>query len=301
VLGGAATIASRPPGYRLDPESVRVDVAEFETAVAEARRATGQGQHGVASEGLRGALELWRGDLAADLVDIEWLELHRIRLSELRLSVVEDCFDADLADGRAGQLVPELETACRQHPLRERLWGQLMLALYRSGRQGDALRAYQRARDALVEELGVDPGPALQRLERSILSQSETVPEVSTDDPALTWLDVDGRTCRLDLVPSASPITIGRDPANRLPFAWDPRVSRRHAEVTFHDGEWRLSDDGWSSNGTWRNGERVAGTVTLAGGDLLRFGDTVLFVRLARPTTRRPPVAFGGETILTGD
>ena len=96
-------------------------------------------------------------------------ELHR--LEELRLAALEDRLDALLAAGRHSELVGELEALVESHPLRERLWGQLLLALYRSGRQADALDAYARARDELVEQLGVEPGPDLRRLQRGILEQ----------------------------------------------------------------------------------------------------------------------------------
>ena len=111
------------------------------------------------------ALALWRGDALADCRGGGWAAAEAVRLDELRLSTVEDRIDADLMLGQHGVLVGELESLVARHPLRERLWAALMLALYRAGRQADAVRAYQRARDVLVGELGLEPGAELRRLE----------------------------------------------------------------------------------------------------------------------------------------
>src|SRR5438552_90027 len=124
-----------------------------------------------AAETLRSALALWRGPALADLAWEPFAQGEIVRLEELRVAALEDRIDADLALGRHGQLVGELERLASEHPLRERLRGQLMLALYRSGRQADALAVYQRARRTLVEELGIEPGESLRKLERAILEQ----------------------------------------------------------------------------------------------------------------------------------
>ena len=116
------------------------------------------------------ALELWRGDALADCRGGGWAAAEAVRLDELRLSTVEDRIDADLMLGQHGVLVGELESLVARHPLRERLWAALMLALYRAGRQADAVRAYQRARDVLVGELGLEPGAELRRLEAAVLA-----------------------------------------------------------------------------------------------------------------------------------
>ena len=124
-----------------------------------------------ASERLREALDLWRGQPLADLDSAGFVQLERARLEELRLSAVEERLDADLALGRQAELVAELHALAREHPLRERLRAQLMLALYRSGRQAEALDVYQQGRRLLAEELGLEPGEALKRLEHAILEQ----------------------------------------------------------------------------------------------------------------------------------
>ncbi len=129
--------------------------------------------HSTRAAELAAALELWRGPALADFAYESWAQSEIARLEELRLVAVEARLDADLECGRDAELVGELETLVREQPLRERARGQLMLALYRSGRQAEALDAYAAARAALVDELGIDPGPELQALHHSILNQDE--------------------------------------------------------------------------------------------------------------------------------
>src|SRR5215218_1862605 len=172
---GAEAIATRRPGYVLDAEPAEIDLARFEGLRGEARRAFDGGDPGVASDKLREALALWRGDALADIAFEPSVHAEAARLEDLRLVALEDRIDADLALGRAGELSGELERLAAADPLRERLWAQLMLSLYRSGRQAEALDAYQRARRTLVSELGIEPGPALRDLERRILNQDPTL------------------------------------------------------------------------------------------------------------------------------
>ena len=152
-------------GYRLAIDPGAVDVFEFERLTQSGRSALTIGDAAGAAETLRRALDLWRGT-PTDLPQLEAL-----RLEELRLTAQEDRIDAELALGRHVQLVGELERLVAEQPLRERARAQLMLALYRSGRQADALAVYQRARRTLVEELGIEPGESLRKLERAILEQ----------------------------------------------------------------------------------------------------------------------------------
>jgi DNA-binding SARP family transcriptional activator len=174
ALGGEA-IVTRPPGYVVPVEPDALDLHRFERLVERGRGALAGGDADAASRTLREALDLWRGPPLADFAFEAWAQGAIARLEELRLVAVEDRIEADLALGRHAELVGELEAIVRAHPLRERPRGQLMLALYRAGRQAEALAAYQDARRALVEELGIDPGPALQRLERAILTQDESL------------------------------------------------------------------------------------------------------------------------------
>ena len=171
-LLGAERIRTRPPGYLLSAAADEVDVARFELLVGRARA---RGDPGDRSAGLRDALALWRGEPLADLRGEPFAEREIARLEELRLAALEDRIDADLAAGRHFELVAELETLVAEHVFRERLRGQLMLALYRCGRQADALHAFQSGRRALVEQLGLEPGPALQQLELQILRQDPSL------------------------------------------------------------------------------------------------------------------------------
>jgi DNA-binding SARP family transcriptional activator len=157
---GPDRIVTRPPGYliRVGPEEL--DLERFERLVTEG-----------GADSLEEALALWRGPAFADLAYESFAQEETARLEELRLTAQERRIDADLERGRSADLIAELEQLTAQYPLRERLRGQLMLAMYRSGRQAEALAVYQAARSALVEELGIEPAPALQELERAILRQ----------------------------------------------------------------------------------------------------------------------------------
>ena len=142
----------------------------------EGSRALAAGDAAEAAERLRSALSLWRGPPLADFSYEPFAESTIGRLEELRLAAIENRIDADLALGRHGDLTGELQSLVLEHPLRERLRGQLMLALYRPGRQAEALEAYREGRQVLTDELGIDPSPALQELERAILRQDAGVP-----------------------------------------------------------------------------------------------------------------------------
>ena len=153
------------------PTRIDLDLHRFERLVTKARGA----EPPVAAETLREALALWRGPPLAEFAYEPWAQGAIGRLEELRLSALQDRIDVELALGRAGELVGELEVLVAAHPLSERLRGQLMLALYRSDRQADALAAYRAARETLVETLGIEPGAALRSLERAILAQDPTL------------------------------------------------------------------------------------------------------------------------------
>jgi len=168
---GDGVLVTRGHGYLLQTARGQVDVDRFEVLVDAGRTALGEGDARGASERLREALALWRGPPLADFAYEPFAQAEAARLEEERLAALEDRIDADLALGRHAALVGELESLVRGHPLRERLQGQLMLALYRSGRQADALERYQEARRRLTDELGIEPGPELQELERAILNQ----------------------------------------------------------------------------------------------------------------------------------
>jgi DNA-binding SARP family transcriptional activator/streptogramin lyase len=171
VLGEGCLITSGH-GYLLALEPEQVDLGRFERLLGDGRELLAGGEPKRASEVLRAALALWRGPPLADLASEPFAQGEIARLEELHLAALEERIEADLALGRHDQLVPELEALVRANPLRERLRAQLMLVLYRSGRQAEALETYRRARLTLVEEVGLEPGRRLQELERAILSQA---------------------------------------------------------------------------------------------------------------------------------
>jgi DNA-binding SARP family transcriptional activator len=171
---GRDVLVTRSPGYLLRVEPDALDLQRFERLVDEGRAALAAGSPAAASERLREALALWRGPALADLAFAPFAQAEIARLEELRLDGVCDRIEADLALGRGG-VVSELEALVAEHPLRERVRGQLMLALYRSGRQAEALAAYQDARRALVDELGIEPGRELRELEQAILCQDPSL------------------------------------------------------------------------------------------------------------------------------
>src|SRR5262245_385197 len=187
---GADRIRTRPPGYLLQASVDEVDLARFESLVARGR---GRADPDERSDCLREALALWHGKPLAELRDQEFAEREVARLEELRLAAVEDRADTDLALGRHRELVLELEALVAEYPFRDRLRGQLMLALYRCGRQADALHVYQSGRRALVEELGINPGQALRQLELRILRQDPSLDLPTAGGHPTEGVPTDGR------------------------------------------------------------------------------------------------------------
>src|SRR5215211_2281245 len=218
---GAAgeVLVTRDPGYLLRVAPGALDATRFEELTGQARRALSDGKAEDAALMLREALGLWRGRAFEGFLDTDVGAAEADRLAELRLGALEDRVEAELRLGRHRELVAELEGLVRDQPLRERLWAQLLVALYRSGRQADALLAYQRARSVLVEELGIDPGAELRRLHAAILAQ----------DPGL------------DL-----PAPVGAGPARELPqaLADGPAFVGRAAELAWLGVAWTGAADG---------------------------------------------------------
>ena len=165
------TIKGQSPGYVLTFAPQDVDVLEFGRLVEVGRGELAAGRIAGGADLLHEALGLWRGGALADLADEPFAAQEIVRLEQGRLGALEERIEADLTLGRHREIVAELEQLVAEHPLRERLWGQLIVSLYRADRQADALSTYGRARSMLAEELGIDPGPALRELERSILAQ----------------------------------------------------------------------------------------------------------------------------------
>ena len=206
----------RSGGYVLHADPSSIDAVRFEVLVAEAR-ADAADDPSAAARGFASALELWRGPALDDLADQPSLQPEIARLEELRLAATEERVGAELDLGRHRELIPELETLVASFPYRERLWAHLMTALYRSGRQAEALGAFHRARDLLAEELGIDPSPELRTLQERILRQ----------DPSL---DAGGEPLRgyrlLEQVGAGSFGAVHR--------AFQPQVGREVAIKTIH-------------------------------------------------------------------
>lgn len=171
ALGAPERLLTRAPGYVLQVEPDELDLHRFERLLAEGDSALSAQNFEVALGALRQAEALWRGRPMADLEFEPFARVEVERLAELRLAAMEKRIEAELSLGRHAMLIPELEAHVAEHPMRERLRAQLMLALYRSGRQADALQIYREGRELLSEELALEPSPALRQLERSILRQ----------------------------------------------------------------------------------------------------------------------------------
>jgi DNA-binding SARP family transcriptional activator len=179
---GPERFQTKSPGYALRVDEEELDLARFERLRARGRHAE--------------ALALWRGPALADLADEPFAQIEISRLEELRLACLEDRIDDDLAAGRHLELVAELESLVRAQPLRERLHGQLILALYRSGRQAEALEAYRTARGVLVEEFGIEPSRALRDLQQAVLEQDPELDFATSPAVALARRPFVGRLMR---------------------------------------------------------------------------------------------------------
>ena len=181
----AGALRTEGGGYVLRVEPGELDADRFEQLHAEGRAASDAGDHAAAAKRLRDALALWRGPPFADLSYERFAQPEIARLEDERVAALEDRIEADLALGRHAALVPELEAAVARHPLRERLRAQLMTALYRAGRQAEALEVFHDARRALLDELGIEPGPELRERHEAILRQDPALlPRGRTHAPA---------------------------------------------------------------------------------------------------------------------
>ena len=167
----SGALVSRAPGYVLDVDPTVVDAVRFERLVADGRKALANGDMTNASTTMQQALSLWRGPALVDCLDIPAARAEATRLEELRQSAFEARVEAELALGHHGEVIADLQTTLDEHPFHEGLRAQLMIALYRSGRQADALAVYQDGRRRFADEFGLDPGPELQQLESAILRQ----------------------------------------------------------------------------------------------------------------------------------
>jgi len=215
TFGRSEVIVTREPGYLIRVAPHGLDLLRFEQLVEEARRAPAD----QAARLLRDALSLWRGPALADLASEPFAQAEILRLEELRLAALELRIEADLALGRHGELVGELEVLVHEHPLRERPRARLMLALYRSGRQAEALDLYREGRRLLVDDLGIEPGLELQELEKAILRHdrglSSPGPAATAPAPRRAIVVVTGDADELDeLLSIAEPLA--RQPPGEL-------------------------------------------------------------------------------------
>jgi DNA-binding SARP family transcriptional activator len=195
---GQDAIVGTPNGYALAEAST--DALVFEDLLAEARAALRDGDTRTAADVAARALSLWGGSALEGLADTDSVRAEADRLEELRIDALEERFEAALELGEHREIVSELQQAVHERPFRERLWRQLMLALYRSGRAADALEAYQSARRVHVEQLGLEPGPELRRTQEAILAHDPSIGGVSATAAGAHWLPLENRRDELGRV-----------------------------------------------------------------------------------------------------
>jgi DNA-binding SARP family transcriptional activator len=242
-LAPSEAIVTQEPGYLIRVSADELDLLRFERLLEQAQQSPPE----LAARLLRDALGLWRGPALADLAHESFAQAEILRLEELRLVALERRIDADLALGRHAELVGELEVLTREHPLRERFRAQLMLALYGSGRQGEALDVYRKTRAFLVDELGIEPSPVLQELEKAILRQDpELSPQADAMRPQRAIVVVGAEAKGFDrLLAIAEPLA--REPPRELVLA---RLLQDHADLaaataTLAERRRTLAQRGW--------------------------------------------------------
>jgi DNA-binding SARP family transcriptional activator len=285
TIGGAgvepqAMLASAPPGYRLAVAEQDCDIGRFGAQKAAGVHAAATGDFEGAAGLLSAALGQWRGPVLDDLRDFAFVDPFATALEEERLAVVTAMAEAELACGRAADVIGDLEKLTTEHPYREPLWAQLITAYYLAERQSDALEAYRRLKVALADDLGIDPGPTVQGLYERVLRQQPLDAQRSAQSAAVaaeTVLDqrtkVDGATTSAWLVDASGqrhPLQevatrIGRLPDNDIVID-DARVSRHHAAIIDTGSGWVLSDLR-SANGVWLRHSRIRGSAPLTPGD----------------------------------
>lgn len=288
VLAVPEVLVTCESGYLLGVS--RLDADLFESSARSGADAASEGRHTDALNCWDEALGYWSGPVLCDVAESPAIRSTAARLQELRVAVEEDRVESLLALGREREAVVQLDSLVHEHPYRERFRGQQMLALYRSGRQSDALGAYRDAREVLVEGLGIEPSAELRELEGLILEQSDLLDLGADSSRSVTAVSATFRVgaeqvARLELPDgqvvalAGGPVVVGRDPEAEVRLV-DSRVSRRHAEIVTVDGEAMLVDLG-STNGTFVNGEPVSRAV-LTDGDAVLIGGVELRFRVER-------------------
>jgi DNA-binding SARP family transcriptional activator len=291
LADGGVSIATRSPGYALEPGSATIDLMSFEQLVATAHRQVQEGRRGEAAASFDKALALWQGPPLSDLGPGSFADSARTYLEERRQGALEDHVQVLLDLGRLPDVVRICTDFLTESPLRESMWEKLMLALYRSGRQAEALAAYRRCRSILLDELGVEPMPRLQQLEQQMLNHDATLlPDRSAGTTTVAPIRKVGAETvslakRLEAVltltdgtsyPLSDRVVLGRQEDCDIVLA-DEAVSRRHAEIRLASGRHILLDLS-SSNGTWVRGEPVLQHL-LRDGDMFQIGEQELVYR----------------------
>ena len=279
-------LASAPPGYQISIADTDCDVGRFTAEKAAGVRAAAAGQYEDASTHLHAALGEWRGPVLDDLRDFPFVDAYAAMLLEEKVAAHTARAEAEIACGRAGAVIGELEALTAEHPYREPLWAQLITAYYVTERQSDALGAYRRLKTTLADGLGIDPGPTVSALHERILRQEPVVARRSTltthkqsvyhtasdiavgDGYPVAWLrDRTGRQYPLN----GASTRIGRHSDNDIVFDDDTDVSRYHA-VIIDTGAGFVIYDSKSTNGVEVQRRRIRGSAPLADGDLIRIG-----------------------------
>jgi SARP family transcriptional regulator, regulator of embCAB operon len=281
-----AVLASAPPGYQLSVADADCDVGRFIAEKTAGVRAAAAGRFEDASNHLHAALGEWRGPVLDDLRDFPFVDAYAAMLLEEKVAAHTARAEAEIACGRAGAVIGELEALTAEHPYREPLWAQLITAYYVTERQSDALGAYRRLKTILADGLGIDPGPTVSALHERILRQEPLVAKRSTltthkqsiyhseSDIALAGTSavarLRDRTGREYPLNGAS-TRIGRHSDNDIVLDEDTDVSRHHA-VIIDTGTGFAIYDSKSTNGVEVQGQRIRGSATLTDGDRIRIG-----------------------------
>lgn len=291
--GAGDCLVTRDPGYSL---TAQTDAAEFKALTVAGSRAAAVGEHDVAAARFAEALALWRGNALADLWQFPFADPRAVALESCRLTCAEAWADAELALGHAEDLISPLQDLLAENATRERLWEQLMVALYRTGRQDAALSSYRTARQTLDRELGVEPSARLNHVHQAVLRQESWLwpDRPSSSQPThtvsptrlITSEPVDAPPTLVAnggqrIVLTGSPVVLGRHADCDLVLQ-DEQASRRHAQVEPGPGGFVLVDLG-STNGTLLNGQRVDQPIPLSPGDQIIVGGSV--VRFVGATT----------------
>jgi DNA-binding SARP family transcriptional activator len=252
--GLGSRLETRPPGYLFRVEPGELDLLTFETLAADGRSALARGDVDLAARQLGDALSPWRGEVCADITLGPELDVARSRLDEHRMTVTEDCLQARLHRGEHREVLPQLRGLVTEHPLRERLWEYLMIALSSCGLQADALAAYTACRAAFVRELGLEPSPQLQKLQAAILANDTQGPD-KREPPLPAGIFQNGRQDVTAPAAAPEPVLASPDPGTHGPSPQMPLVAAQAAELPhypvpqyrspLHRRPWRIWHSLW--------------------------------------------------------